>query len=83
MSFIFLIWIYSSNSNVIILLSKKILGFLGVVLITIGGDTSLGPPSGGIIFAQLANKTKKESLTTNIELALSNIRVGAKIAKKL
>ena len=32
---------------------------------------------------EIANKTKNESLTTNIELALNNIRVGAKIAKKL
>ena len=32
---------------------------------------------------EIASKTNNESLTTNIELALSNIRVGAKIVKKL
>ena len=32
---------------------------------------------------EIANKTNNKSLITNIELALSNIRLGAKIAKKL
>ena len=32
---------------------------------------------------EIANKTNNKSLITNIELALSNIRLGARIAKKL
>ena len=32
---------------------------------------------------EIANKTNNKSLITNIELALGNIRLGARIAKKL
>ena len=43
----------------------------------------VGKKTTPFLLNEIANKTKNESLTTNIELALSNIRVGAKIAKKL
>jgi len=43
----------------------------------------VGKKTTPFLLNEIANKTKNESLTTNIELALSNIRVGAKIAKKV
>ena len=43
----------------------------------------VGKKTTPFLLNEIANKTKNESLTTNIELALNNIRVGAKIAKKL
>ena len=43
----------------------------------------VGKKTTPFLLNEIANKTKNKSLTTNIELALSNIRVGAKIAKKL
>ena len=35
------------------------------------------------LLKEIAKKTNNQSLNTNIELALNNIRLGAKIAKKL
>ena len=43
----------------------------------------VGKKTTPFLLNEIANKTKNESLATNIELALNNIRVGAKIAKKL
>ena len=43
----------------------------------------VGKKTTPFLLNEIANKTKNESLTTNIDLALSNIKVGAKIAKKL
>ena len=43
----------------------------------------VGKKTTPFLLNEIANKTKNKSLITNIELALSNIRVGAKIAKKL
>ena len=43
----------------------------------------VGKKTTPFLLNEIANKTKNESLTTNIELALNNIRVGAKIAKKI
>lgn len=43
----------------------------------------VGKKTTPFLLNEIANKTKNKSLTTNIELALNNIKVGAKIAKKL
>ena len=62
---------------------KKIKGIISTAIKTMNKKGVVGKKTTPFLLNEIANKTNNESLTANIELALSNIRVGAKIVKKL
>ena len=62
---------------------KKIKNIISNAIKTMNEKGVVGKKTTPFLLNEIANKTNNESLTANIELALSNIRVGAKIVKKL
>lgn len=62
---------------------KKIKNIISNAIKKMNKKNIVGKRTTPFLLNEIANKTNNESLTTNIELALSNIRVGAKIVKKL
>ena len=62
---------------------KEIKDILSSTIIKMDKEGLTGKETTPYLLKEIAKKTNNKSLNTNIELALSNIRLGAKIAKKL
>ena len=62
---------------------EKIKNIISNAIVKMNKMGVFGKKTTPFLLKEIANKTNNESLNTNIELALSNIRVGAKIVKKL
>ena len=62
---------------------EKIKNIISSAIKKMNKNGVVGKKTTPFLLNEIANKTKNESLTTNIELALNNIRVGAKISKKI
>ena len=62
---------------------KEIKDVLSSAIIKMDKEGVTGKETTPYLLKEIAKKTNNQSLNTNIELALNNIRLGAKIAKKL
>ena len=62
---------------------KEIKDILSNAIVKMDKEGVTGKETTPYLLKEIAKKTNNKSLNTNIELALSNIRLGAKIAKKL
>ena len=62
---------------------KEIKDVLSSAIIKMDKEGVTGKETTPYLLKEIAKKTNNQSLNTNIELALNNIRLGSKIAKKL